>query len=103
MLTTFPESRRLKVHRLPPGENRADTYLIWRKGADSPKVQALRDLLTSTRVTKSTMTMAEMHAVAAMPVPAASGRRSNRSRGQSESRDGSEGNLAKHSCSPFQA
>jgi DNA-binding transcriptional LysR family regulator len=34
------------VHRLPPGENRADTYLIWRKGADSPKVQALRDLLT---------------------------------------------------------
>jgi DNA-binding transcriptional LysR family regulator len=49
VLTTFPESRRLKVHRLPPGENRADTYLIWRKGADSPKVQALRELLTSKR------------------------------------------------------
>ena len=49
VLTTFPESRRLKVHRLPPGENRADTYLIWRKGADSPKVQALRDLLTRQR------------------------------------------------------
>src|SRR6185369_2192178 len=49
VLTTFPESRRLKVHRLPPGENRADTYLIWRKGADSPKVRALRDLLTRQR------------------------------------------------------
>ena len=49
VLTTFPESRRLKVHRLPPGENRADTYLIWRKGADSPKVQVLRDLLIRQR------------------------------------------------------
>jgi DNA-binding transcriptional LysR family regulator len=49
VLTTFPESRRLKVHRLPPGENRADTYLIWRKGADSPKVRGLRDLLTKQR------------------------------------------------------
>ncbi|KRR29584.1 LysR substrate-binding domain-containing protein [Bradyrhizobium retamae] len=49
VLTTFPESRRLKVHRLPPGENRADTYLIWRKGADSPKVHALRDLLAKQR------------------------------------------------------
>jgi DNA-binding transcriptional LysR family regulator len=44
VLTTFPESKRLRVHRLPPGENRADTYLIWRKGAGSPKIQALRDL-----------------------------------------------------------
>jgi DNA-binding transcriptional LysR family regulator len=30
VLTTFPESKRLRVHRLPPGENRADTHLIWR-------------------------------------------------------------------------
>jgi hypothetical protein len=36
-------------------------------------------------------------------VPAAGGRRSNRSRGQREGGDSSEGNLAKHSCSPFQA
>jgi hypothetical protein len=36
-------------------------------------------------------------------VPAAGRRRSNRSRGQREGRDSSEGNLAKHSCSPFQA
>jgi hypothetical protein len=58
------------------------------------------------------MTMAVMHTVtvATMPtvsamttVPAAGRRRSNRSRGQRESRDSSERNLAKHSCSPFQA
>jgi DNA-binding transcriptional LysR family regulator len=49
VLTTFPESKRLRVHRLPPGENRADTYLIWRKGAGSPKIQALRDLLGAQR------------------------------------------------------
>ncbi len=49
VLTTFPESKRLRVHRLPPGENRADTYLIWRKGAGSPKIQALRDLLGEQR------------------------------------------------------
>jgi hypothetical protein len=34
---------------------------------------------------------------------AAGGRRSDRGRGQSESRSGSERDLAKHSCSPFQA
>ena len=49
VLTTFPESKRLRIHRLPPGENRADTYLIWRKGAGSPKIQALRDLLGAGR------------------------------------------------------
>ena len=45
VLTTFPESKRLRVHRLPPEESRAETLLIWRKGGGSPKVQALRDLL----------------------------------------------------------
>ena len=54
VLTTFPESKRLRVHRLPPGENRADTYLIWRRGAGSPKVQALRDLLGEHRAGKRT-------------------------------------------------
>jgi DNA-binding transcriptional LysR family regulator len=49
VLTTFPESKRLKVHRLPPGQNRADTYLIWRKGASSPKVHALKELLGEPR------------------------------------------------------
>ena len=46
VLTTFPESRRLTVHRLPPGENRSSTVLIWRKGADSPNIAALRQILS---------------------------------------------------------
>ena len=46
VLTTFPESRRLTVHRLPSGENRSETVLIWRKGAGSPNIQALQQILT---------------------------------------------------------
>jgi DNA-binding transcriptional LysR family regulator len=45
VLTTFPESKRLGVHSLPPGENRAEIVLIWRKGASSPNIEALRDIL----------------------------------------------------------
>jgi DNA-binding transcriptional LysR family regulator len=46
VLTTFPESKRLTVHRLPPGENRVETVLIWRKGAGSPNIDALRQILS---------------------------------------------------------
>lgn len=46
VLATFPESARLRVHRLPPGENRIEIVMIWRKGASSPKVEAFRQLLT---------------------------------------------------------
>lgn len=46
VLSSFPESTRLKVHRLPPGENRIDIVMIWRKGASSPKIEALKQLLT---------------------------------------------------------
>jgi len=45
VLTTFPESRRLAVHHLPSGENRSETVLIWRKGAGSPNIQALQQIL----------------------------------------------------------
>jgi DNA-binding transcriptional LysR family regulator len=45
VLSTFPEGRRLAVHRLPAGENLAQTVLIWRKGTASPNVQALCKLL----------------------------------------------------------
>lgn len=48
VLTTFPESGRLSVHALSPSENRAVTILIWRKGADSPKIEALKQLLCGT-------------------------------------------------------
>jgi DNA-binding transcriptional LysR family regulator len=45
VLTTFPESKRLTIHRLPRGENRYETRLIWRKGAGSPNIQALQQVL----------------------------------------------------------
>ena len=41
----FPEKRRLSVHKLPPGENRSRISLIWRKGARSPKIDALIGIL----------------------------------------------------------
>jgi DNA-binding transcriptional LysR family regulator len=45
VLGTFPAIKRLSVHALPRGENRAETVLIWRKGAASPNIQALQQLL----------------------------------------------------------
>lgn len=45
VLSTFPEARRLKVHALPRGHNRLRTLLIWRRGAGSPKIEALAEIL----------------------------------------------------------
>lgn len=45
VLTTFPESKRLKVHKLRAGEDRLRTLLVWRNGAFSPKVKALAEIL----------------------------------------------------------
>ncbi|MFS2035449.1 LysR substrate-binding domain-containing protein [Polaromonas sp. CT11-55] len=45
VLATFPERARLSVHALPPGSDRAQTELIWRKGAMSPKIRALIKVL----------------------------------------------------------
>lgn len=45
VLDTFPESHRLSQHPLPPGLDKAATLLIWRKGAGSPKIDALREIL----------------------------------------------------------
>jgi DNA-binding transcriptional LysR family regulator len=53
VLTTFPEGKRLTVHALPAGENRSETVLIWRKGADSPNIQALRQILERGRQGRS--------------------------------------------------
>jgi DNA-binding transcriptional LysR family regulator len=49
VLSTFPESARLSVHRLPKGHDRLRTVLFWRKGARSPKIDALLDLLKETQ------------------------------------------------------
>jgi len=45
VLSTFPEAKRLRVHPLPRGQRRLRTLLIWRKGAGSPKVAALAQIL----------------------------------------------------------
>ncbi|MEA2975087.1 MAG: hypothetical protein QOF19_607 [Alphaproteobacteria bacterium] len=45
VLSTFPERKRLSIHPLPPGLNRAQTYLFWRKGARSPKLTALMEIV----------------------------------------------------------
>jgi DNA-binding transcriptional LysR family regulator len=45
VLATFPKTRRLTIHRLPPGENRYETVLIWRKGGGSPNIRALQEVL----------------------------------------------------------
>ncbi len=50
VLETFPERCRLSVHPLPPGQDYAETVLFWRRGADSPNVRALADLLTEDAV-----------------------------------------------------
>ncbi len=46
VLATFPDTMRLQVHKLPPGQNRVDTVMIWRKGAASPKLLALQKVLS---------------------------------------------------------
>lgn len=49
VLTTFPERKRLSVHLLGRTENRAQTVLIWRKGAGSANVTALKEMLQGSR------------------------------------------------------
>ena len=48
MLATFPDREFLSVHPLPKNLSVAPTVLIWRKGAQSPKVSALLDVLKAT-------------------------------------------------------
>ncbi len=47
VLETFPERHRLSVHPLPKELRRAQMVVLWRKGARSPKLDALVDILTS--------------------------------------------------------
>ena len=47
VLTTFPQRKFVSTHPLPPGLSRAPTVLIWRKGAHSPNVAALLEVLTA--------------------------------------------------------
>ncbi len=45
VLGTFPERKCLSVHELPAKINKETTWLVWRKGARSPKLNALIDIL----------------------------------------------------------
>lgn len=45
VISTFPERKRLRINVLPEGQNRIRTMLIWRKGASSPKIDALARIL----------------------------------------------------------
>jgi DNA-binding transcriptional LysR family regulator len=45
VLTTFPERKRLSVHRLARPSNCAQTVLIWRRGAGSANIKALEEML----------------------------------------------------------
>ena len=48
VLEGFPNRDRLSVHAMPPDFDHADTVLIWRKGAGSPKIDALVEVLNAT-------------------------------------------------------
>lgn len=45
VLSTFPDSDRLTLHELPDGYDKAWTMLFWRRGAHSPKIGALVEML----------------------------------------------------------
>lgn len=46
VVDTFPERQRLSLHPLPPDIARAQSTVIWRKGARSPKLNALLEVLS---------------------------------------------------------
>jgi DNA-binding transcriptional LysR family regulator len=47
VLETFPERHRLSVHPLPEELSRAQMVVLWRKGARSPKLDALVEILVA--------------------------------------------------------
>jgi DNA-binding transcriptional LysR family regulator len=47
VLDTFPDHHRLSIHQLPPDLRYAQTVMLWRKGARSPKLSALVDIISS--------------------------------------------------------
>lgn len=49
VLDGFPMRTHLSTHPLPPGQDYAETVLIWRKGARSPKIDGLIEVLEATR------------------------------------------------------
>lgn len=56
VLDTFPQRELLAIHELPPGENHAEIKLIWRKGAGSPKIEAMGQILHERALEDPSMT-----------------------------------------------
>lgn len=54
VLSTFPDRKFVSVHPLPANLARAPTVLIWRKGTQSPKINALLDVLKTQHVEETT-------------------------------------------------
>ena len=82
VLETFPEMHRLSVHPLPDELRHAQMAILWRKGARSPKLDALVELVTSHAATinarRAAPSVARPRKQAAVAVPRA--RRSRRLR-----------------------
>jgi DNA-binding transcriptional LysR family regulator len=53
VLSTTPQAKFLSVHPLPRNIGRSQTVMIWRKGALSPKVRALQEILIETSPDKA--------------------------------------------------
>lgn len=53
VLETFPERKRLQVHELPKGQDVADTMLFWRRGAGSPNIDALVEIVAKAGASKN--------------------------------------------------
>ena len=45
VLEAFPGHDEIRAHKMPPGQDKAETLLIWRKGAGSLKIDALLGVL----------------------------------------------------------
>jgi DNA-binding transcriptional LysR family regulator len=51
VLSTFPERKQLSIHPMSRSERWVRTVLIWRRGAGSPKLAALKQMLLRERRT----------------------------------------------------
>ena len=49
VLATFPCSEQLTVHKLPKDRNHLTTWLVWRKGAETPNLEAFQEVLAKGR------------------------------------------------------
>lgn len=73
VLDALPERDKLRVHPLPPDLRYAQTFVIWRKGARSPKLDALVEIVTdhaaavNARRTAPALTRPRKQAAAAVP------------------------------------